>query len=588
MARVIISEKSPGHPEKWSRLWNPQEVTNVLENEFGTEEVEGLALDNSFSHDKSSFSTEAFAKMKKLRLLQLNNVKLNGEYKHLPKELVWLCWHRFPLESIPDDFFNQPRLVVLEMQYSQLVQLWEGSKSLQKLKIIHLKCSHCLTKSPNFSQVPNLEELILEHCVGLSEIHPSIGHLKKLSLVNLQGCKVLISLPRDFYKSTSVETLYLNNCSNFRELHEDLGGMTSLRILEANLTSIRRVPPSIVRLKNLTRLSLHGVKSIHLPSSLHGLNSLRELDLSFCELADDPILKDLGSLISLQHLDLEWNNLHTLPRLSGLSKLETLRLSGCKYLHTIPDLPTNLKFLYAFNCPALESMPNFSEMSNMRELKVSNSTKLIEVPGLDKSLHFMTWINMQMCPNLTADFRKNILQGWTSCGLGGISLHGNYIPDWLEFVNDGNKVSFNIPLSDDRNFEGLTVLCIYRSGNRIDRHLPLDVTVINNTKRTMLRAYIGITDWEELVYEDDYLWQGQLSNDKLNLQGGDKVDIIFEDSFASLHPDYYVTMKKTGVNLVWDKLMMENMHDLDEASYVFDPHPARFYDASDNNHPIIK
>ncbi|XP_050131326.1 disease resistance protein RPV1-like isoform X1 [Malus sylvestris] len=588
MARVIISEKSPGHPEKWSRLWNPQEVTNVLENEFGTEEVEGLALDNSFSHDKSSFSTEAFAKMKKLRLLQLNNVKLNGEYKHLPKELVWLCWHRFPLESIPDDFFNQPRLVVLEMQYSQLVQLWEGSKSLQKLKIIHLKCSHFLTKSPDFSQVPNLEELILEHCVGLSEIHPSIGHLKKLSLVNLQGCKVLISLPRDFYKSTSVETLYLNNCSNFRELHEDLEGMTSLRILEANLTSIRRVPPSIVRLKNLTRLSLHGVKSIHLPSSLHGLNSLRELDLSFCELADDPILRDLGSLISLQHLDLEWNNFHTLPSLSGLSKLETLRLSGCKSLHTILDLPTNLKFLYAFNCPALESMPNFSEMSNMRELKVSNSTKLIEVPGLDKSLHFMTWINMQMCPNLTADFRKNILQGWTSCGLGGISLHGNYIPDWLEFVNDGNKVSFNIPLSDDRNFEGLTVLCIYRSGNRIDRHLPLDVTVINNTKRTMLRAYIGITDWEELIYEDDYLWQGQLSNDKLNLQGGDKVDIIFEDSFASLHPDYYVTMKKTGVNLVWDKPMMENRHDLDEASYVFDPHPARFYDASDNNHTIIK
>ena len=36
-------------------------------------------------------------------------------------------------------------------------------------------------------------------------------------------------------------------------------------------------------------------------------------------------------------------------------------------------------------------------------------------------------------------------------------------------------------------------------------------------------------------------------------------------------------MKRIGVNLVWDKPMKENMHDLDEAGYAFDPHPARFY-----------
>ncbi|CAN6582729.1 unnamed protein product [Malus baccata var. baccata] len=555
MARVIISEKSPGHPGSWSRLWNRREVIDVLRNKSGTEEVEGLALTEDIC-----LSTVAFANMKKLKFLKLSYVKLMGEYKHLPKELIWLCWRGFSLKSIPDDFFDQPRLVVLDMQSSKLVKVWEGSKSLQKLKIINLTYSIYLKKLPDFSQVPNLEELVLVRCESLSEIHPSIGHLKRLSLVDLTCCRMLTSLPREFYKSKSVETLLLGYCSNFRELHEDLGEMLSLRILEAVHTTIRQVPPSILRLKNLTHLSLQ---------------------------------RDLGSLISLQYLDLGENYFHTLPSLSGLSKLETLSLTGCTNLHTISDLPTSLKFLCAFNCPALETMPNFSEMSNMRKLEVSDSPKLTEVPGLENSLNSMTLIDMQWCTNLTIDFRKNILQGWTSCGFGGIFLHGNYVPDWFEFVNEGTKVSFDIPPSGDRSFEGLSLFCLYHSYERSLLPPPLAITVINNTKCTELRANIVREERNRIYYKPEsyHIWQGQLSKDKLNLQDGDKVNIIFEDSFASSHPDYYMTMKRTGVNLVWDKPMKENMHNLDKAGYVFDSHPARFYDEGgpshdtfDNNH----
>ncbi|XP_050116068.1 disease resistance protein RPV1-like isoform X16 [Malus sylvestris] len=508
MARIIISERSPDQPGKWSRLWNHQEVTDVLTNNSGTGKIEGLALRLPYYYGNTSFSTKAFAKMKKLRLLDLNWVELKGEYKHLPKELIWLSWAGCPLKSIPDDCFNQDKLVVLEMHFSNLVQVWEGSKSLHNLKTLDLSYSDSLQKSPDFSQVPYLEELILEYCISLSEIHPSIGHLKRLSLVNLSGCYELISLPRDFYKSKSVETLLLNWCTSFREVHEDIGEMISLRTLEADRTAIREVPPSIVGLKNLTRLSLNG------------------------------------------------NKFRSLPNLSGLSKLETLRLNGSKCLCTILDLPTNLKVLLADDCPALETMPDFSEMSNMRELDVSDSAKLTEVPGLDKSLNSMTWIDMHGCPNLTADFRKNILQGWTSCGIGGIALHGNYVPNWFDFVNEGTQVSFDFLPTDDHNFEGLTLFCLFRCGKK---DLPnLQITVISNTKRTKLQAFKfrGITS---MNYEDDYLWQGQLSNNELNLQGGDKVDIVFENQLSKR--DNSVKIMRTGVNLVWDKLMKENMHD---------------------------
>ncbi|CAN6699623.1 unnamed protein product [Malus baccata var. baccata] len=632
MARIIISERSPDQPRKWSRLWNHQEVTDVLTNNSGTGKIEGLALRLPYDYGNTSFITKAFAKMKKLRLLLLSNVELKGEYKHLPKELIWLSWERCPLKSIPDEFFNQDKLVVLEMHWSKLVQVWEGSKSLHNLKTLDLSWSNSLQKSPDFSQVPNLEELILQYCLNLSEIHPSIGqlkrlslvnliscfnlrslprdfyklksvetlllndcwefrevhedigemislrtleaeqtairevppsigHLKRLSLVNLKGCRKLISLPRDFYKLKSVETLLLNYCSEFRELHEDIGEMISLRTLEAEQTAIREVPPSIIGLKNLTRLSLEStMRGIQLP------HSLRESDLTYGAL--DDAIKDLGSLIYLQHLHLQGYKFHSLPNLSGLSKLETLWLNGSRYLCTILDLPTSLKVLLADDCPALETMPDFSEMSNMRELDVSDSAKLTEVPGLEKSLNSMTWIDMHGCPNLTADFRKNILQGWTSCGLGGIALHGNYVPNWFDFVNEGTKVSFDFLPTDDHNFEGLTLFCLFRCGRK---ELPnLKITVISNTKRTELLAYNPRGPVKYANHEDDYLWQGQLSNNELNLQGGDKVNIVFENLSAKW--DNSVKIMRTGVNLVWDKLMKENMHDtrIDFGWYDFD------------------
>nr|ACZ98532.1 TNL [Malus domestica] len=489
---TVEDNKFPDQPGKWSRLWNRQEVTDVLTNNSGTGKIEGLALRLPYDYGNTSFITKAFAKMKKLRLLMLYAVDLNGEYKHLPKELRVLNWIFCRLKSIPDDFFNQDKLVVLEMRRSSLVQVWEGSKSLHNLKTLDLSSSWYLQKSPDFSQVPNLEELILQSCYSLSEIHPSIGHLKRLSL------------------SKSVETLLLTGCFDFRELHEDIGEMISLRTLEADHTAIREVPPSIVGLKNLTRLSLNG------------------------------------------------NKFRSLPNLSGLSKLETLWLNASRYLCTILDLPTNLKVLLADDCPALETMPDFSEMSNMRELDVSDSAKLTEVPGLDKSLNSMVWIDMKRCTNLTADFRKNILQGWTSCGLGGIALHGNYVPDWFAFVNEGTQVSFDILPTDDHNFKGLTLFCLFRKCGR--KELPdLKITIISNTKRTKLVAYKTRVPVEYENYEDDYLWQGQLSNNELNLQGGDKVDIVFEIRLAKW--DNSVKIMRTGVNLVWDKLMKENMHD---------------------------
>ncbi|CAL2236213.1 unnamed protein product [Prunus armeniaca] len=565
MGREIVYENAPGQPEKFSRLWKREDVTDVL-GDSGTKKIEGVALDMR-NPDKARFSAQAFTNMKKLRLLHLRGVELTGEYKYFPKKLIWLCWHGFPLESIPDDFPMQPKLVALDLQHSKLKIVWKDCKLHENLKILNLSDSYQLTKSPEFSKLPNLEELILEYCESLSEVHSSIGDLGRLSLVNLKGCEMLRDLPLNFYKSKSIETLILDECPSFEKLAEGLGDMVSLTTLKADYSALRQIPSSILKLKKLKVVSLcyvEGSPSTNLfPPSLQSLSSLRELALAGWRLTDDAFPKDLGSLISLENLDLASNDFCSLPSLGRLSQLQYLSLYKCINLRAIPDLPTNLKVLNAGGCISLEKMPDFSEMSNIRELYLSDSGKLTEIPGLDKSLNSMTIVHMGNCTNLTADFRKNILQGWTSCGYGGIFLSGNDIPDWFDCVHDDDIVYFTVPQSVGRNLKGLTLSFGYSDyyPTRCRIHIK------NMTKGAELDAWIipNCETEEGCPIEGYYLWQGQLSNDELKLQEGDKV-------WIEIIVDEWVNVKKTGVSLVWDKFMNENMIDYHLCAYERRPY----------------
>ncbi|XP_008218911.2 PREDICTED: uncharacterized protein LOC103319173 [Prunus mume] len=231
-------------------------------------------------------------------------------------------------------------------------------------------------------------------------------------------------------------------------------------------------------------------------------------------------------------------------------------------------------------------------MWNMRELYLSDSLKLTEVPGLDKSLNSMTRIHMEGCTNLTASFRNNILQRWTSCGFGGIYLNGIYdIPEWFKIPNDvGYIVFIEVPQRNmGRDLKGLTICFVYSSyrSKLVDSEVPICIIVRNLTKRTALHTKIAFASsttykrpedhlfWWTLGQstalhsriafplvetcskpEDHYLWQGQLSNDVLRLEGGDEVLILVRPDDVD-----FVRVKKTGVHLEWDKVMKENKSD---------------------------
>jgi len=75
------------------------------------------------------FSTKAFKKMTRLRLLQLDGVQLDGDYIYLSRNLRWLSWNRFPLTCIPTSFY-QGNLVSIELENSNIRHVWKETQVL--------------------------------------------------------------------------------------------------------------------------------------------------------------------------------------------------------------------------------------------------------------------------------------------------------------------------------------------------------------------------------------------------------------------------------------------------------------------------
>jgi hypothetical protein len=97
----------------------------------GSKAIEGLNLSLPALEVEDvqivQLKTKAFAKMKNLRLLQIDGAYLTGCYEHISKELRWLHWHKCPLKFLPPNFHLE-NLVILDMQHSNVKRVWKENK----------------------------------------------------------------------------------------------------------------------------------------------------------------------------------------------------------------------------------------------------------------------------------------------------------------------------------------------------------------------------------------------------------------------------------------------------------------------------
>ncbi|GFY95026.1 disease resistance protein (TIR-NBS-LRR class) family [Actinidia rufa] len=439
MGKEIVHRESPKEPGERSRLWNSKDSINVLKENMGTQKIEGLIVDmrllkkdespldvfdinrkRRFEEviNKSSLSnvwnsvkryrlgifycqllgtapgisnpvvleTDAFSRMRKLKLLQLYHVHMSGSYEKFPKGVRWLCWHGFDFKSIPSDFPLES-LVVLDMRYSRLINVFSETKFLELLKLLDLSHSDNLANTPNFSKLPNLERLILIDCARLFEVHESIGYLERLVLLNLKDCKNMRKLPRSIAMLKSLETLDISGCSNLEEFPKQIGNLQSLTVLNVDGITINqslstggevKAWHSFIQFRPLKLKKTPEICWAALP------RSLTKLSLANCNLSEDAFPKDLSNLSSLQFLNLSDNPIQSLPDfIRGFTGLQNLCLKSCTRLQSLVRLP-KIKELVIIQNTLLEKITFLSLEPIDLHICWGDLDNLLEIMGMFK------------------------------------------------------------------------------------------------------------------------------------------------------------------------------------------------------------
>ncbi|KAH0635077.1 hypothetical protein KY284_037863 [Solanum tuberosum] len=440
MGREIVRRESPRDSGKRSRLFNPQEVCDVLQGNKGSENVEVLMVERQ-ALKGVKLSTKAFQKMIKLRVLKIDDLHISGDFELLSKELRWLSWEGCPLKCVPSNFPSD-QLVFLNMKGSNIQELGLNLQYCRNLKKLDLSdCKH-LRNTPNFSGLRSLETLWLENCSSLKEIHPSIGNLDRLTALHLYACKKITDLPSSTCQLKSLEYLDINDCLSLQTLPADIGDMQSLRHLDAQDTGIKQLPGSVEMLRNLKALQVGGrnleAKRRVYQKRSHHIESLpisiSRLSLRYCGFSDVDIPRDIGTLSNLHDLDLSGNNFLYLPfDFSKLPWLTSLRLNDCVNLQTLPSI-SNLEYLYILelrNCQKLVKITGLDNLPSIQEIDTLNCTSL-QNPFNEG---FFSAHALSISPRKYAMFQLRL----------HIYLQSNEIPDWCSNQVTAPSICFTIP-----------------------------------------------------------------------------------------------------------------------------------------------
>ncbi|CAK8560222.1 unnamed protein product [Lathyrus sativus] len=414
MGRAIVGESSEKEPAKHSRLWFREDVLDVLSNNTGTKTVEGLIL-RLQQTGRIHFSTNAFQEMKKLRLLKLDGVDLKGDYGLISKQLRWVDWRQSSFKFIPNDF-DQGNLVVFELKYSNVKQVWQETKLLEKLKVLNLSHSKYLKSTPDFSKLPNLEKLIMKNCQSLSEVHKSIGDLKKIHLINFKNCTSLANFPREIYQLISVKTLILSGCSKIDKLEEDILQMESLTTLMAANTGVKQVPFSIVRSKSIGYISLCGYEGL----SRDVFPCLIQSWILPTRNSLPRVFPFGGNSLCLVSLDVSSNNTdYQSAMLASLSKLRCVWVQCRSKNQLTQELQIFIDDLYEVSLTDSKTTSDGPTTSNhsLRSLVIGMGSSEIVMDALENSLS----------QGLTANSSDSFLPG-------------NNYPFWLAYTCEGSSI----------------------------------------------------------------------------------------------------------------------------------------------------
>ncbi|KAG6676439.1 hypothetical protein I3842_15G151400 [Carya illinoinensis] len=219
MGREIVRQESPKEPGRRSRLWFHGDVRYVLEENEGTNKIEGILVELP-KRDLIHLSSKAFTKMKRLLLFINRNACFSGGPNYLSNELRLLDWPEYPLQALPSNFHGK-KLSVFRISHSLFKELKEVFENFQNMKIMELSDfldfsgTDIVSLPASIKRFIGLERLILQDCKQLQEIVELPPNIKE---VDASGCMSLENFPEASKK-------FQFNACNLKALEWiDLGG----------------------------------------------------------------------------------------------------------------------------------------------------------------------------------------------------------------------------------------------------------------------------------------------------------------------------------------------------------------------------
>ncbi|XP_016489793.1 TMV resistance protein N-like [Nicotiana tabacum] len=385
------------------------------------------------------------------------------ETKHLPSLRTINLTGSESLMRTPD-FTGMPNLEYLDLSFcfnleevhhslgccSKLIRLdLRGCQSLERFPCVnveslqHLDLPGCssLEKFPEFRGRMKLETPIHMRS-GISELPSSSFHYQtRITCLDLSDMENLVVLPSSICRLKSLVQLYVSDCSSLESLPEEIGDLDNLEVLYASDTLISRPPSSIVRLNKLNSLSFRcsGDIEVHFefPPVAEGLWSLKDLDLSYCNLIDGGLPEDIGSLSSLKYLNLNGNNFEHLPRsIAQLGALRSLDLSYCERLTQLPEIPPELNELHVDCHMAMKFIHDLvTKRKKLQRVKLDDARN-------DSIYNLFTHVLFQNISSLRHDISAS---DSLSESVFTIVHPYNKIPNWFLQQGRDRSVSVNLP-----------------------------------------------------------------------------------------------------------------------------------------------
>ncbi|KAL5540924.1 hypothetical protein UlMin_044900 [Ulmus minor] len=414
--------------------------------------------------------------------------------KEVSGNLRYLNLCKTAVEELPPSIWCLDDLVSLDISDNRFLK--SVPTDILKLRSLHSLSFNGCSSLVKFPLVPrNLRWLRLSKTT-IEQVPSSIDSLPHLKVFSLMDCKSLKSLPTSICNLKSLTRLDLFGCSELETFPEILEPMEHLEYLDLNETAIKKLPSSIENLIALSSLTMVRCGSLEfIPNSIYNIKGLggfsagncsklekfpfvpnhschlNNLDLSYCGILE--ISDSISSLSSLKRLDLRGNVIETIPTsIKQLSKLKLLKVTNCKNLQSLPELPLSLDLLYACGCTSLEIVK-----SSRNEL-VQGYWDDYHVAAYKEFLFYgCLKLDQKVRNNIVTEFQLRVFQTSTVSVLKPEELSacetstptvsscypGSEIPDRFSYQAEGSSITIKLsPHWHHNNFLGFS-LCTLAS-----------------------------------------------------------------------------------------------------------------------------